>query len=132
MEWLSRMNDALEYVESNLESGISYEKAARLACCSVYHFQRMFSYISGIPLSEYIRRRRMTNAAFDLQQGAKVLDVALRCGYESPTAFNRAFQSVHGVTPSAAQRTGYGAKIIPAHQLPNLNKRRRGNGIPYY
>ncbi len=104
MEWLDRLNEALTYMEDNLEGEISYEKAARLAGSSMYHFQRMFSYISGIPLSEYLRRRRMTKAALDLQQGGKVLDIALRYGYESPTAFNRAFQSVHGVTPSAAQK----------------------------
>ncbi len=113
MEWLNRLNDALSYMEDNLKGDISYEHAARLACSSVYHFQRMFSYISGIPLSEYLRRRRMSNAAFDLQQGGKVLDVALRYGYESPTAFNRAFQSVHGVAPSAAQKPDTPLKTFP-------------------
>ena len=73
----------------------------------------MFSYIAGVPLSEYLRRRRMTLAAFDLQNGGRVLDVALRYGYESPTAFNRAFQSVHGVSPSAAQRDGAPLKAYP-------------------
>jgi AraC family transcriptional regulator len=104
MELLEKLNAALTYIEDNLEGEISYEKAAHLACSSVYHFQRMFSYISGIPLSEYVRRRRMTKAALDLQKGGKVLDTALRYGYESPTAFNRAFQSVHGIPPSAAQK----------------------------
>ena len=106
MEWLDRMNEALDYIEGNLDGKIDLSAAARLACCSVYHFQRMFPYITGIPLSEYIRRRRMTRAAFDLQNGAKVLDTALRYGYESPTAFSRAFQNVHGVPPSAAQKQG--------------------------
>ncbi len=113
MEWLDRLNEALTYMEDNLEGEISYEKAARLAGSSVYHFQRMFSYISGIPLSEYLRRRRMTKAAVDLQQGGKVLDIALCYGYESPTAFNRAFQSVHGVTPSAAQKENTVLKAFP-------------------
>ena len=67
----------------------------------------MFSYIAGVPLSEYIRRRRMTMAAFELQQtDVKVIDLALRYGYDSPTAFNRAFRSVHGVPPTAARETG--------------------------
>ncbi len=113
MEWLDRMNDALAYMEDNLQGEISYEEAARSACLSVYHFQRMFSFIAGVPLSEYLRRRRMTMAALDLQQGGKVLDVALRYGYESPTAFNRAFQSVHGVPPSAAQRPDTVLKAFP-------------------
>ncbi|WP_312642646.1 AraC family transcriptional regulator [Hydrogenoanaerobacterium sp.] len=113
MEWLDRLNDALNYMEQNLDGEIDYNKAAQLACCSTFHFQRMFSYIAGVPLSEYIRRRRMTMAAFNLQNGDKVLDVALRYGYESPTSFNRAFQSVHGVAPSVAQRENAILKAFP-------------------
>ncbi len=113
MEWLERMNDALEYMERNLNEEISLETAARLACSSVYHFQRMFSYIVGVPLSEYIRRRRLTLAAFELQAGSKVLDVALRYGYDSPTAFNRAFQVMHGIAPSAARKLGATLKAYP-------------------
>lgn len=106
MEWLERLNEALQYIEDNLDGEIKYEKAAKIAYCSVYHFQRMFSYMAGITLSEYIRNRRLTKAAFDLQQGDKVIDVSLRYGYESPTAFNRAFQKVHNVSPSAARKEG--------------------------
>ncbi len=113
MEWLDRLNDALTYMEDHLDGDISFQRAAQLACSSVYHFQRMFSYIAGVPLSEYLRRRRMTMAAFDLQNGAKVLDVSLRYGYESPTAFNRAFQTVHGITPSMAQKNGAVLKAFP-------------------
>lgn len=73
-------------------------KAAKIACCSMYYFQRMFSYLAVIFLSEYIRLRRMTAAAFDLQDDrAKVSDIAAKYGYNSPTAFNRAFQSVHAL-----------------------------------
>ena len=93
MEWLRKLSDAIAYIEQNLDAEISYEEAARIACCSPYYFQRMFSYVAGISLSDYIRRRRMSQAAFDLQRcDAKVLDVALKYGYTSPTAFNRAFQ----------------------------------------
>ena len=113
MDWLKRMNDALSYIEENLGGDISIEKAARLACCSQYHFQRMFSYIIGVPLSEYIRRRRLTMAAFDLQSGDKVIEVAQRYGYDSPTAFNRAFQTIHGLSPSAAQKSDTALKSYP-------------------
>lgn len=106
MEWLEKLNKSLEYIEENLDGEIEYEKAAKIACCTTYHFQRMFSYIAGIPVSEYIRNRRLTKAALDLQNGDKVIDVALRYGYESPTAFNRAFKKVHHVTPSVAQKEG--------------------------
>ena len=63
MEWIDRMNNAVDYIELNLKDEISYEKLAQIACCSTYHFQRMFSFITGVPLSEYIRRRRLTLAA---------------------------------------------------------------------
>ncbi|MBR0599122.1 AraC family transcriptional regulator [Sinanaerobacter chloroacetimidivorans] len=114
MEWLERLNQSINYLEENLNGTISYEHAAQIACCSTFHFQRMFSYIAGIPLSEYIRRRRMTAAAFDLQTtGEKIIDLALKYGYDSPTSFNRAFQSVHGVSPSAARLEGISLKAYP-------------------
>lgn len=107
MDWLGQLNDALRYIEENLEGEIDLQKAARLACCSSFHFQRMFSYMAKVPLSEYIRRRRMTKAAFALKNGQeRIIDIALRYGYDSPTAFNRAFQSIHGVAPSAARQEG--------------------------
>lgn len=114
MEWIERLNNAVNYIEEHLTDEIEYEQVARVACCSAFHFQRMFSYIADVPLSEYIRRRKMTRAAFDLQNGnEKVLDIALRYGYDSPTAFNRAFQSVHGITPSAAKTNGVVLKAFP-------------------
>lgn len=113
MEWLDKLNEALQYIEGNLDGEIKYEKAANIACCTTYHFQRMFSYIAGTPLSEYIRNRRLTKAALDLQNGEKVIDVAIRYGYESPTAFNRAFQKIHNVSPSVAQKEGTFLKAYP-------------------
>ena len=114
MDWLDSMNKAIEYIESNLDDEISYEKASRIACCSVFHFQRMFSYIAGVPLSEYIRRRKMTLAAFDLQSTDDlIIDLSLKYGYESPTAFNRAFQGIHGISPSQARKTGTELKAYP-------------------
>ncbi len=113
MDWLKNWNEALDELERNLEGNIDPEKLGRLAGCSAYHFQRMFSYLAGVPLSEYIRRRRMTRAAADLQNGERVLDAALRYGYESPTSFNRAFQAVHGIPPSQAKQTGAKLKAYP-------------------
>lgn len=114
MEWISRLNEAVEYIEANLDKEISYEKAAQIACCSTFHFQRMFSYIADVPLAEYIRRRRMTLAAFDLQCGSeKIIDIALKYGYDSPTSFNRAFHNVHGVSPTEARTKGAALKAFP-------------------
>jgi AraC family transcriptional regulator len=114
MEWISKLNEALTYIEDNLDNEISYDKAAQIACCSTFHFQRMFSYIAEVPLSEYIRRRRITLAAFDLQcKDEKIIDIALKYGYESPTAFNRAFRNIHGISPSAARKQGTSLKAFP-------------------
>lgn len=115
MEWVERLNQAMEYIEAHLDSEIDYEQIGRVACCSAYHFQRMFAYMAGVPLAEYIRRRRMSLAAVDLQGGnARIVEVAQKYGYSSPTAFNRAFQSVHGVAPSAVRNEGVSVKSFPA------------------
>ena len=114
MEWIDGLNKAIDYIESNLDSEIEPEAAARLAACSAFHFQRMFAYITGVTLTEYIRRRRMTKAAFEMINGnVKVIDLALKYGYDSPTAFNRAFQSVHGVSPSKAKSEGVSLTAFP-------------------
>ncbi len=113
-DWIRRMNNAVAYIENHLEGPIDYHEAAKAACCSVYHFQRFFSFIADIPLSEYVRRRRLTLAAFDLQQtNAKIVDVGLKYGYESPEAFTRAFKSLHGMTPTAARDKGATLKAYP-------------------
>jgi AraC family transcriptional regulator len=114
MDWLDRMNNAMEYVETHLTEAIDYDQVARIACCSMYHFQRMFSFITSVPLSEYIRRRRLTLAAFELQNsGVKVIDMALKYGYESPEAFSRAFKKMHGVMPMSARDKGVSLKAYP-------------------
>ncbi|MCK9859016.1 helix-turn-helix domain-containing protein [Paenibacillus sp. ATY16] len=114
MDWLQRMNLAIEYIEDNLEHEINYEQIARIALCSVYQFQRMFSFVLEMPLSEYIRRRRLTLAAFDLQDRKnKVTDIALKYGYETPESFSRAFQNLHGLTPTAARQAGRPLKAYP-------------------
>ncbi len=114
MEWIERFNEAISYIEEHLTEEIDYERLGRIACCSSYHFQRMFTYMAGVPLSEYIRRRKMSLAAVDLQGGnMKIIDVAGKYGYSSPTAFNRAFQTVHGIAPSAVKSEGVSVKSFP-------------------
>lgn len=113
MEWIDRLNQAIDYIEENLSGEISYEQLGKIACCSAYHFQRMFAYMAGVTLSEYVRRRKMSLAAVDLQgSDAKIVDVALKYGYSSPTAFNRAFQSVHGIAPSAVRSEGVSVRTF--------------------
>lgn len=114
MDWLMRMNRALDYIEMNLSDEIELAEVARKACCSSHQFQRMFSFITNVTLAEYIRRRRLTLAAFELQNSdAKVIDIALKYGYESPVSFARAFQMLHGVNPAIARQEGTALKAYP-------------------
>lgn len=116
MEWLRNLSNAIDYIEKNLDKEISYEEAAKIACCSTFYFQRMFSYVAGISLSEYIRRRRMTQAAFEIQTtDKKILDIALKYGYSSPTSFNRAFRAWN--IPNFRKNKGKYIKCIPAYQI---------------
>jgi AraC family transcriptional regulator len=114
MNLLEKMNEALNYIEANLAAEIDYQVVARLACCSEYHFKRMFAFLAGVPLSEYIRRRRLTLAALELSQSRhRVIDLAVKYGYNSADSFTRAFQSLHGVTPSEARKQGQLLKAYP-------------------
>lgn len=114
MDSLKGMNDALNYIEEKLTDTIDFKEVARLAFCSEYHFQRMFSFLAGISLSEYIRRRRLTIAAFELNNSnVKIIDIAVKYGYSSPDSFTRAFQSLHGITPSEAKANGNSLKAYP-------------------
>ena len=114
MDWLTKMNGALDYIEENLTDELDMSLIALKACCSSYNFQRMFSFIADCPLAEYIRRRRLTQAAVELQNtDAKIIDVAVRYGYDSPTSFARAFTALHGLTPSEARQPGATLKAYP-------------------
>ncbi|MGK5731081.1 AraC family transcriptional regulator [Streptomyces sp. URMC 124] len=104
---LDRLNEALEHVESHLDQQIEVSELARIAVTSEYHFRRLFSALAGIPLSEYVRRRRLTVAGAEVLAGERtLLEIAVRYGYGSGEAFARAFRSVHGVGPGEARRTG--------------------------
>lgn len=105
MSQLEDLNRAMAYIEEHLAGAVDMDALACIAACSKYQLQRMFPYLAGVTLPEYIRRRAMTRAAQDLRAtDAKVVDVALRYGYDSPTAFARAFRRVHGMSPSDARR----------------------------
>lgn len=114
MDLLTKMNGALNFIEENLTDEIDLKEVARQAYCSEYHFKRMFSFLAGVTLSEYIRRRRLTLAAFEIiNTNSKIIDVAIKYGYSSPDSFTRAFQILHGVTPSEARNKGQSLKAYP-------------------
>jgi AraC family transcriptional regulator len=104
---LERLNEALEHIESRLDQQIEVTELARIAMTSEYHLRRLFSALAGLPLSEYIRRRRLTVAGAEVLAGERtLLEIAVRYGYGSGEAFARAFRAVHGVGPGEARRTG--------------------------
>ena len=114
MDSLNSMNKALIYIEEHLTEDIDYNEISKIAFCSEYHFKRMFSYLSGISLSEYIRRRRLTLAALDLKnRNLRIIDVAIKYGYNSADSFSRAFQSMHGILPSEARSENTKIKAFP-------------------
>lgn len=114
MDSIKKLNEALSYIEENITNNIDFREVARIAFCSEYHFQRIFSFLAGVTLSEYIRRRRLTLAAFELNNSnIRVIDVAIKYGYSSPDSFARAFQALHGITPSEARNNGQTLKAYP-------------------
>src|SRR5699024_10512402 len=111
---LQHMTDALSFIEENLTNEIDVNEVATRALCSEYHFKRMLSFLAGVTLSEYIRRRRLTLAAFELNdRESRIIDMAMKYGYDSPDAFTRAFHHVHGITPSEARNNGHIIKSYP-------------------
>ncbi|MFF4391092.1 MULTISPECIES: AraC family transcriptional regulator [unclassified Streptomyces] len=104
---LDRLNQAMEHIEHRLDQPIEAADLARIAVTSEYHFRRLFSALAGMPLSEYIRRRRLTVAGAEVLGGERtLLEIAVRYGYTSGEAFARAFRAVHGVGPGEARRHG--------------------------
>ncbi|KIL40462.1 AraC family transcriptional regulator [Gordoniibacillus kamchatkensis] len=125
------MEDALEFIESHMEESLNVETIAKAAHSSTFHFQRMFHMWTGITLGEYVRKRKLTLAAQELAvSSAKVVDVALKYGYDSPESFCKAFRKIHGVVPSEARQTGVPLKAFPrvSFQLPTLGS----DEVDYY
>jgi AraC family transcriptional regulator len=107
MDWLRRTNRVLDYIEDHLTDDIDYEEIGKISLCPSGLFQRVFSTLTGISLSEYIRRRKLSKAAMELAEGTEsVLDVAIKYGYDSADAFTVAFKRVNGITPSQAREQG--------------------------
>ncbi|GAA1111287.1 hypothetical protein GCM10009642_56980 [Nocardiopsis metallicus] len=111
---LDRLNEALQQVERDLGAPVDVAAMARTALTSEYHFRRMFSVLSGMSISEYARRRRLTLAGAEVIAGRDtLLDIAVRYGYGSAEAFGRAFRAVHGISPGEARRSG--PRSTPSH-----------------
>ena len=118
MDMLKQLNAAIAYIESNLSDEIDLDKVASIACVTKDSFFRFFSYITGMSLNEYIRRRRLTKAAYDLQKSdVKVIDIAVKYGWDSADSFTKAFIKQHGITPTQARNQKHPLKIYPPAHL---------------
>ena len=107
MDWITDIQNAINYIEDHLTEPIDYDRVAKESFSSPFHFQRVFSILCGYTLGEYIRSRRLTLAGTELAAGKeKVIDIAAKYGYDSPDSFARAFQKFHGITPSQARSHG--------------------------
>ena len=105
MDWITGMQKAIDYIEEHLTEPIDYEAVAARCFSSSYHFQRVFSILCGFTVGDYIRNRRLSLAGAELATSdIKVIDAALKYGYESPDSFAKAFQKFHGVLPSQARK----------------------------
>ncbi|MDR2606424.1 MAG: AraC family transcriptional regulator [Oscillospiraceae bacterium] len=114
MDLLTQLNNAMAYIEAHIDDDLVLTDVATVTGYSSYHFGRLFYYITDMPLSEYIRRRKLSLAAIKLQNsGVKVIDLAVQYGYDSADSFTRAFAKQHGVTPSAARQTGVSLTVFP-------------------
>lgn len=114
MDLLTQLNLAMNYIEEHICDDIALADVSKVTTYSPYHFGRLFYYIAEMPLSEYIRKRKLTLAAMELQNyDVKVVDLAVKYGYDNADSFTRAFVRQHGLTPTAGRQTGVMLKIFP-------------------
>lgn len=103
---LKSLNESIDYIESHLNDEIDYAEVERITGISIYHYRRIFSYLSGMSLGEYIRNRKLSNATFDLlNKGKSVTETAFKYGYESVDGFSRAFREWSGISPSEVKKS---------------------------
>lgn len=130
MDFCSGMQKALDYIEEHITEELDYEELAAQACFSCFQFQRIFGILSGHTLGGYIRNRRLTLAGTELAAGKlRVIDAAVKYGYDSPDSFTRAFVKFHGITPSAARKPG--AKLNSFARLSIKLTLEGGNMLQY-
>ena len=114
MEWLTAIRGAVAYMEDHLREEVSLDNVARAVHLSPFFLQRGFSLLTGFGVGEYLRNRRLYEAALDLQRtGEKVIDVALRYGYETPESFTKAFTRFHGATPTQVREGAALRSFLP-------------------
>ena len=121
MEWQSKLNQIIDYLENRMCEDIDLKEAARYAGYSLWEYQRLFSFLTNTTVGVYIRKRKLSLAANDiLTSDEKIINIALKYGYESPTAFSRAFHQLFGISPSSARDESASLALYPKFNLDKL------------
>ena len=121
MDWQNKMNEIIDYLENHMREEIDLEKAARIAGYSLWEFQRIFSFLTNTTVGVYIRKRKLSLAAEDIiTSDEKIIDIALKYGYESPASFSRAFSQLFGVSPSSARDERVSLELYPKLSFDKL------------
>ena len=130
MDWVQGVKNAIRYIEDNITEDLSYDEIAGRAYVSSFYFQRAFSILCGVTLGEYIRNRRLTLAGMELLSGeVKIIDAAVKYGYDSPDSFAKAFTRFHGISPSSAKKEGANLKSVTPLKI--IFKLEGGNTMDY-
>lgn len=121
MGWVESIGDSIDYIEANITEELTIEQIAKQAVVSPFYFQKGFAMLCGLTVGEYIRQRRLALAGSELvSSDAKIIDLALKYGYDSPDSFTKAFTRFHGVTPTAVRRDGAMVKSFAALKIKVL------------
>ncbi|MBE5820380.1 MAG: AraC family transcriptional regulator [Clostridiales bacterium] len=118
---IEKLNTLIEYIENNLDKDIDYKSLSRILCVNEYSLHRIFQFITNLSLTEYIRKRKLTSASIDLLNGSKVIDVAIKYGYDSATSFGRAFKKMMGFSPKDISKNTNELKVFPVFDFANIN-----------
>ena len=126
MDWQNKLEQIIDYLEDRMHDEIDLEKAARHAGYSLWEFQRLFSFATNTTVGAYIRKRKLSLAANDiLSSDEKIIDISLKYGYESPSAFTRAFHQLFGVSPSSARDERVPLTLHPKLSFTKIIEERR-------
>lgn len=122
-DYYKALNEVIEEIENRLTEKIDYRKLAKIVATSDYTLQRIFCFLTDMTLTEYIRKRRLSNAAEDLLRGEeKIIDIALKYQYDSPISFARAFKKLHNVAPSEVKKNKISLKAVPKMEFKRLEE----------
>ena len=129
MNIYEQLNKVIEYIEENLENEIDYKKIGAIIGSNEQFTKTIFVFLTGISLNAYIRNRQMSKAIHDLEKNMKIIDIATKYGYASPTTFSRAFEKFHGIKPSALLKKG---NIIKNYPIITFEEKKSDNHLIEY